>query len=356
MADLVSIGSFSGCGGSSLGYKRAGFDVRVAIEIDPIAAETYRLNHPGTLLLQEDIRLIDGRRLLDAAGVGVGELHLWEGSPPCSKFSVSGKRHKGWNKVTPSDSNSVELRNVEDLFFDWIRLLGEMRPMTAVAENVPALAIGIAAGKLAEFKKAIAAHGYTVRMWRLPAERYGLPQRRVRLFLVCVRNDLDQSMLYMPKPTHERVPYGPAIADLAVIPWMPPHGGPLPSEDHAPMLAQSKTAELWRQTVLGDAHPTRFNLKKADPSKACPTITSFDGATLAGGVLYGLEPRRFSIAELKRICGFPDDFTLIGTYKDRVGRLGNAVPPILAKVVGESIAEMLHANLGTRPSSSREAG
>lgn len=345
MADLTAIGSFSGCGGSSLGYKRAGFDVRVAIEIDPIAAQTYESNHPETMLLRSDIRLIDGTTLLRHADVAQGELHLWEGSPPCSKFSISGKRAKGWNATTAADSE-IKLRNVEDLFLDWIRLLREMQPMTAVAENVPALAIGVARGKLHQFVETIRDSGYRIRVWVLPAERYGLPQKRHRLFIVCVRADLDDSMLEMPTSTTSPQGYGAAIADLPTVHWHPPFSRELPSEHHAPFMRGQRIEPLWEETEIGNAHPIGFNLKRPHPDHPSNTVTSFDGNIAANGLMHGLECRRFSVAELKRICGFPDDYVLHGSYKDRVGRLGNAVPPILAQAVGQQVALVLRANLG----------
>jgi DNA (cytosine-5)-methyltransferase 1 len=347
MVKPVCIGSFSGCGGSSLGYKQAGFDVRVALEIDNIAADVYEQNHAGVVMIRRDIRSVDGAMLLDHANVRRGELHMWEGSPPCSKFSVAGKREKAWNKITATDSDEVKLRNVEDLFVDWIRLLDEMQPMTAVAENVPGLAMGVAKGKLVQFVRAIERVGYTTQVWVLHAERFGVPQARHRLFIACVRNDLNASTLKKPVSTTPAQPYGPVIADLPTITWFNPNvSEAAPSDHYAPSITSCKIYEYWKQMQVGGSHPQRFSMRRPPLNKPCSTITSFDGNFCAAGVCHPHEPRRFSIAEMRRIFGYPDNFIFNTSYKNAIGRLGNSVPPPLARVVATTMMNVLaHNNL-----------
>src|SRR3954468_19918276 len=88
--------TFSGCGGSSLGYKMAGFRVLWANEFIPAAQDTYRANHPSTLLDTRDIRIVQPEDLLEAIGMRAGELDLFDGSPPCASFSTAGIREGGW--------------------------------------------------------------------------------------------------------------------------------------------------------------------------------------------------------------------------------------------------------------------
>lgn len=341
----VSIGSFSGCGGSSLGYKQAGFDVRVAVEIDPVSVKVYKANHANTQILTEDVRKISGEFLLEAAKTRRGELHLWEGSPPCSKFSMAGQREKAWNKVTATDSDLVKLRNVEDLFFDWIRLLDEMQPMTAVAENVTGLAAGVAKGKLVQFVREIERVGYSTQVWILPAERFGVPQARRRLFIACVRNDLDASALKKPEPTTKPTPYGPAIADLPTVIWDEARASETPpSEHHAPSIVGRKIYEYWLEIGIDGKHDKRFGLSRPSLNRPCPTVLAFDGNIGAMGVCHANEPRRFSIAEMRRIFGYPDDYEFAASYKDAIGRLGNSVPPPLARAVGGAMLKVLESN------------
>ena len=345
MVKPISIGSFSGCGGSSLGYKTAGFDVRAAIEIDPIAAMVYEHNHPKTKLLKEDIRTLNGKDLLSIVGLSKGELHLWEGSPPCSKFSMAGKREKAWNKVTQTDSDTIKLRNVEDLFFDWIRLLDEMQPLTAVAENVPGLAAGAAKGKLVQFVRAIEQAGYTTQVWILHAEQFGVPQARHRLFIACVRKDLDASIMSKPKAKTGPVPYGPAIADLPTVLWEnPAFGREQPSAHHAPSITSYRIYQYWKDMGKAGKHEKRFSMSRPSMNKPCPTITSYDGNVAASGLCHPHEPRRFSVAEIRRMFGYPDTFEFPVSYKDAVGRLGNSVPPPLAAAVGEEMLKVLKHN------------
>jgi DNA (cytosine-5)-methyltransferase 1 len=86
------ITTFAGCGGSSLGYKLAGCQMRAAVEFDPHAASVYRLNHPATKLLERDIVTISVDELLEVTGLKPGELTIFDGSPPCQGFSTAGKR------------------------------------------------------------------------------------------------------------------------------------------------------------------------------------------------------------------------------------------------------------------------
>ena len=91
---LRVVSTFSGCGGSCLGFKMAGYRVLWASEFIPAAAEVYRANHAGTILDTRDIRKIQPADILAATGLKVGELDVLEGSPPCASFSTAGKREK----------------------------------------------------------------------------------------------------------------------------------------------------------------------------------------------------------------------------------------------------------------------
>lgn len=93
-----AISTFSGCGGSSLGYKMAGFRVLWASEFIPAAQETYRANHPKTILDTRDIRQVKPEDILAAIGMKPGELDLFDGSPPCASFSTAGAREAGWGR------------------------------------------------------------------------------------------------------------------------------------------------------------------------------------------------------------------------------------------------------------------
>ena len=127
-AGLTLVSLFAGCGGSSCGYRAAGYDVRLAVEWDPVAATAYRDNFPGTTVHQGDIASLDGPAALASARIGPGELDVLDGSPPCQGFSTAGRRAFG------------DGRN--RLFEEYVRLLSAFRPRALVMENVTGLRKG----------------------------------------------------------------------------------------------------------------------------------------------------------------------------------------------------------------------
>ena len=131
-----AVSTFSGCGGSSLGYKMAGFRVLWASEFIPAAQDTYRANHPATILDTRDIRNVQASDILGAIGMEPGDLDLFDGSPPCASFSTAGKREAGWGKVK---AYSDTKQRTDDLFFEYSRLVKGVQPKVFVAENVSGL-------------------------------------------------------------------------------------------------------------------------------------------------------------------------------------------------------------------------
>ena len=142
-----AISTFSGCGGSSLGYKMAGFRVLWANEFVPAAQEVYRLNHPGTILNTQDIRQISAADVLATIGMQPGDLDLLDGSPPCASFSTAGKREAGWGQVKKYSDTK---QRTDDLFFEYARLVNGIQPKVFVAENVSGLVKGAAKGYFLE--------------------------------------------------------------------------------------------------------------------------------------------------------------------------------------------------------------
>ena len=107
--NVVSL--FSGCGGSSLGYELAGFNVKLALEFIPNASEVYKLNHPNTIMLEKDIRDTTGQEILDKINMNIGEIDILDGSPPCCDFSINGKREAGTGGTIQRDYRAGYQRN-----------------------------------------------------------------------------------------------------------------------------------------------------------------------------------------------------------------------------------------------------
>jgi DNA (cytosine-5)-methyltransferase 1 len=331
------ISTFAGTGGSSTGYKMAGFDVRVAAEFIPEAADSYEANAPKTHVVRSDIRTIKGSDLLDLAGLARGDLDVLDGSPPCSAFSTAGLREDGWG-VEKHYSGATNQR-VDDLFFEFTRLIDEIDPKVIVAENVPGLISGVAQGYFKEIFAALeaAGRGYKVAARVLDASRLGVPQKRSRLLFVGVRKDLERDPVYpRPLPSKLTVTLSQAIADLP-----PPEPG-----TYSVLKPGTRTRMAWNYTdVLRDqgcfrhayqrlyAKDARYMWFKLNPAKPCPTIT----AKIATLFRWD-EPRTLSIAEIKRLSSFPDDFQLTGTTRQQWERVGRAVPPLMMGHLAAAIA------------------
>lgn len=295
------ISTFSGCGGSSLGYKMAGFKVLWANEFIPMAAEVYKLNHPDTILDQRDIREIQPQEILDVIGLKSGELDLLDGSPPCASFSTAGSREKSWGKIKKYSDTK---QRVDDLFFEFIRILDGLQPKVFVAENVKGLTIGKAKGYFKQIYQAMEQAGYNVSCRVLDAQYLGVPQHRERAIFIGVRNDLGI------KPSHPKPQK--MMTTFDVLPKI-----------QKQIIGNNKFKPIWGS--IKKPHPTILQGGAHGGSGKCIDENG--------------KERVFTITELKRICSFPDDFKLIGTYAQKWERLGRAVPPLMMKAIAEHIRD-----------------
>lgn len=298
---LNVVSTFSGCGGSCLGYRMAGFKVLWANEFVPAAQESYRANNPKSILDCRDIKTVKPEEILAAIKMQPGDLDLFDGSPPCQAFSMSGTREKGWGK----DGGQ---RN-EDMFFEYVRLLGGLQPKVFVAENVASLAMGTAKGYFLQVLAGLKQCGYRVECRLLNAKWLGVPQSRTRAIFIGVRNDLGVAPVHpLPLPyqytVREAVPsIGSLIHDT--------HGNPNYSE--------------------GDVTD-----RPSSPILTQPHHFSVDGP---GG------KRKLAISELKAICSFPEDFQLVGTYAQQWARCGNAVPPVMMAQIAKTLVKEVFSKM-----------
>lgn len=383
------VSTFSGCGGSSLGYKMAGYRVLWASEFIPAAQETYEANHPTTVLDKRDIREVQPEDILAATGLELGEIDLFDGSPPCASFSTAGIREEGWGRVKKySDSE----QRTDDLFYEYARLIKGTQPKVFLAENVKGLTVGVAKGMLgnetadmfADSSKPAAANehgtilealracGYKVSFAVINAARCGVPQSRERTIFVGVRNDiaeqydLDPNQLPWPfDATKMFASFTYTVRDA--IPWIQkvydgktstydagaqPCGTILASDgarstsgfdqglgyvEAETDISKYCTGAEWDKLKVGEQSSKYFSEVKADPDKPCPTICASHGSGGIASVVHPFEKRKFSIAELKRVCGFPDDFQLTGTFAQQWERLGRAVPPLMMMRISDSV-------------------
>ncbi|MFB6213274.1 MAG: DNA cytosine methyltransferase [Candidatus Nanohaloarchaea archaeon] len=308
------ISTFAGCGGSSLGYEHAGFEELLAIDWNDTATDTLSENF-DTEVWNRDISTVTGEEIKEATGLEEGELDVLDGSPPCQGFSLSGKRE------VDDDRN--------DLFKEYVRIADELQPKVLVMENVTGLVQGEMKGRFKEIMTELKGLGYQVRCKKLNAKYYGVPQSRERLFWIGVREDIDAEPVF-PEPD------GTVPTVKAAL-----KGVPKASEIRRPKARARKLARRMGQCERGrDYHPngSYFNLARVKWSAPCRTVTKTFSPGCAG-LLHPEEDRYLTIPELKRICSFPDDFELSGSFTERWNQLGNAVMPKQMEAIAETLKE-----------------
>jgi len=368
------ISTFAGGGGSSTGYRLAGGKVLVINEFVEEAQKTYAENYPETIILPGDIKELTGKDFLDAAGVDVGEIDILDGSPPCSAFSVAGKlshnvhdeehvdlwgnitiekvpgKHSdGWGQ-TKNYSDGKMVENIEDLFFEFLRVAKEIKPKVIVAENVKGLTISEAKKYFNKILNTFEKIGYDVCAKVLDSRYYGVSQTRTRVIFIGVREDVAEKTGYsfmnisqiFPEPDKEIIP----VKDVMV-------GLEYDLKEVKYLTDKFTNTAYWKQTgskmpidpekvLTGmDYHPKghHFNLKRVSQYQPCPTITAMGSAETTAGAFHWSEPRKLTLGELKRIMSLPDDFKLTGKWSQKAERCGRMVPPLMMERIASSIYE-----------------
>ena len=351
------ISLFAGGGGSSTGYRLAGGNVLCVNEFVEAARDTYRENYPYTKILSSDIKQLTGQDFLDATALEAGELDILDGSPPCSAFSVAGKlshstagKHSdGWGQ-TKNYSDGKMVENIEDLFFEFLRVAKEIQPKVIIGENVAGLTVGEAKQYFNKIQNTFEEIGYDVSAKVLDSRYFGVCQTRTRVFFIGIRNDITEKIgltflnisSIFPTGSKDVIPLGQALEGLEY------------DEEEVKMLTKkfSKTA-YWRDTgskmpqnpdkvLTGmDYHHKghHFNLKRVSLKVPAPTLTAMGSNDTTAGAFHWSEPRKLTIGELKRIQSLPDDFKLTGKWNQKSERIGRMVPPILLKEIADSVYE-----------------
>lgn len=178
-------------GGSTMGYKLAGYDVIGCNEIDERMIELYKKNHNPLFAFHEPIQTFKNRQDLPKE---LYELDILDGSPPCSSFSMAGLREDAWGQEKHFREGQAE-QVLDTLFFDFIDLAKELKPKVVIAENVKGLLLGEAKQYVLKIYQEFEDAGYYVRHWLLDASKMGVPQKRERVFFVALRKDLSTKFL-----------------------------------------------------------------------------------------------------------------------------------------------------------------
>lgn len=350
---FTAIDIFSGAGGMSIGSIMAGINPVLAVEFDIHAANTYKANHPNTIVLQQDIKTVNPLEYTDK------NPFILFGGPPCQGFSVA----------------NTKTRNIDNpnnwMFKEYLRFVHDLEPEWFLFENV----LGFKSfnkGKFAiEVEEELKLAGYETNSTVLNASDFGVPQDRKRFFIVGHKKEkggIKFDFTALKKQKHVSV--GDALADLPVL----NNGDKLNECNYKHealhpytkiMRRKSKTAiqnlvtksrphivdryrvikqgENWEaakrkgllKTYTSTKHTHSGIYKRLEANKPAVTIANYRKSML----IHPYEDRGLSLREAARLQSFPDNFKFEGTLSFQQQQVGNAVPPLLAKAIFQQIVQ-----------------
>jgi len=338
----IFIDAFCGAGGMGKGLIDAGFDLKYAFDINEQAVQTHNYNLGHHCHIQ-DIRKLNGNKLIKALGIKKGDLDLFAGGPPCQGFSKQRK-----------DAKLGDKRN--DLVLEYVRIVNEIMPKAFIFENVAIFGQKRGLKYIAEMNSKLTKYSLFPHFYN--CSKYGLAQARERFIVVGLRKDISSSFK-IPQPLKKKV----CVKD--VIGGMPPPPADFTEHPTLKNHIQNRITELNKKRFSYVPQgggwkdiPYELRLKshqKIDTSKGgwpdvygrlswnglCPTITGgFDSFT-RGRYGHPEENRAITPREAARLQGFPDDFVFLGNKSDVRSQIGNAVPPPLAKIIGQQILKTI---------------
>ena len=344
---------FSGCGGISLGFKLAGFNISGGVDIDPDSIKTFQKNFPKSKAICESLLEYSDDKILE--DFGDEEIEVIVGGPPCQGFSSANR----WNK------ENVDPRN--KLFFEYLRFVEILKPKAVVIENVRGILTrdkGFAKDRIEKLLKDL---GYTVDCKVLNASDYGVPQNRLRAFFVAIRTDYKETFDFEQLNQKPKVTVKEAIGELYDLDLKPRdkltskpqnnylkylrkenqeihnHDTKYPAQLTQERISHVPQGGNWADipTELfpnnrSNRHSSAF--KRLDEQACSVTIDTGNAHSNYFHPLYNRIP---TVREAARIQSFKDDFILEGSRTSQYRQIGNAVPPLLAKAVADELKKYL---------------
>ena len=371
MRKPIVLDLFAGAGGLSLGFEQAGLPIALAADLDPINVDIYRRNLQGARAVATDLSQTSGKDLLEGSGICPGHVDVVIGGPPCQGFSMIGSRR------------TEDPRN--QLIFDFLRIVAQTQARYFVMENVPGIRTGKMAPTFARWLSEAKHLGYTViqPIWQLNAADFGVPQNRIRCFAVGYRYDCFPPSIPQPGKTCSaqcqiglRPTVGDAISDLPEptrftrllkSDRIPTQYGTAstyaqymrgeqkdPCDHYGPHDLSTETLTGFKRTVHTNRSKRRFQRTKPGATESisrfpkldfqgiAPTLragTRFDSSGFtAARPLHPERPRCITVREAARLQSFPDWFEFHPTIWHGFRQVGNSVPPLLARAIGQQIA------------------
>lgn len=362
---LNALDLFAGAGGMSKGFEDAGFNVVAAVEYDKSIATTYKYNHPGTTMVEGDIRNINSETLKKLFVEKNVACDVVFGGPPCQGFSMAGKRIRAKNSFLRDPRNF--------LFLEYVRIVSDLKPCVFVLENVPGI-LNYANGTIKdEIIDAFSEIGYSVSSKVLCAADYGVPQTRKRAVFIGNRLGIKPE-LFFPIPNYSEKKYltiRDAISDLP--PLSSGEGTEVTEYPKNSMLSQYQkqmrsesgivynhisavhTPETIRIMAMIKPGQTMKDLPQEYQTKSVHsgaygrmlydspayTLTTRLNTPSVGRITHPEQNRTITPREAARIQSFPDDYRFLGDVTSIGIQIGNAVPPLLAKCIASQIRTVL---------------
>lgn len=338
---LTAMDVFAGVGGLTEGLRQAGYRVLAAVEMDPLAAAAYQLNHPKVCLISADVRTVTGSSLMKQAGIARGSLDLLAACPPCQGFSAL--RTKNGAARVRDDRNALVL--------EVLRLTRAMKPKTVLVENVPRLAKAMVFRALV---RGLRKEGYAVEWRILDAARYAVPQRRRRLVLIAARRGtpsfavessrrvtVADAIRSIRHPSKSRDPLHcysvrMSAAVRARLRAIPKNGGGREALDSKLALACHRASDGFRD-VYG----------RMAWNAPAPTLTGGCTNPSKGRFLHPMQNRAITLREAALLQTFPKAYK----FPLEIGRgrlalmIGNALPPEMVRRQAIAIAGELASRL-----------
>lgn len=315
-------------GGSTMGYKLAGFDVIGCNEIDPRMNKVYVANHNPRLNYLQPIQEFKLRKDLPAE---LYNLDILDGSPPCSSFSICGAREEGWGKKKKFREGQTE-QVLDTLFFDFIELAKELQPKIVIAENVKGLLLGEAVNYVSRIGQAFEDAGFTTTLTLCNSKNMGVPQMRERTFFVAIRNDL---MEYVPRQGLFNEPFIDLEFNEPEIKW-----SEIQTDTNDRPLTEQKY-NLWKHRKYGDIdlsaccarngeNPNKFfNSKFIYSDKVPNTVPGKDCCIIFD------KGRHRNYEEIVLCSSFPLDYDFQDQRRDYI--CGMSVPPVMMAQVASRV-------------------
>ena len=345
---------FCGCGGISLGFKSAGFNISGGVDIDQDSIKTFKKNFPKSKAVCKSLLEYSDDKILE--DFGKKNINIIVGGPPCQGFSSANR----WNKENEDPRNK--------LFFEYLRFVELLKPKAVVIENVRGILTRDGGFAKERIEKLLKNLGYTVDCKVLNASDFGVPQNRLRAFFVAIRNDYNKTFDFEQLNQKPKVTVKEAIGELYDLDKNPKNKLTAKPENKYLKYLRKENQEIHNHEIKYPAQLTQERIshvpqggnwanippelfpnnrsnrhssafKRLDEQACSVTIDTGNAHSNYFHPLYNRIP---TVREAARIQSFKDNFILEGSRTSQYRQVGNAVPPLLAKAVADELLKYLN--------------